>query len=350
MPVATHLELFLSLRNRHNARVIAGALAAVGMGLSFLPLAAGNEPIAAQVGEEEIPQSALEQEAASELLDLRRKIHEVYAATLDGMIAEKLLLAEANHRGISLEELETVEVTDKVSPVTDGDLNAWYAAHAHEVGGQSLDTIRAQLTGYLQEERRVLRRVAFLDELKEKTSVKILLEPFRLEVPAGNGPRLGLATAPVEIVEYSDFECPYCARGADTLNLVLEQYGDQISFVFRHYPLPFHQHANMAAQAASCAGDQGEFYAYHDLLFDNANALTQEDLIQYARESGVNEKPFTACLTSQKHAETVARDLAAGQRLGVTGTPAFFVNGRPLLGAQPLEAFVKVIDEELAGR
>ncbi len=338
------------MRARRGTRVVFGALAAMGMGLSFVPPADANDPLAAQVGGEGILQSALEQAAASELLDLRQKIHAVYAATLDEMIAKKLLLAEANNRGISLEELETLEVIDKVSLVTDADLNAWYAAHAHEVGGQPLDVIRAQLTGYLQEERRVLRRLAFLDELKEKTPVTILLEPFRLDVSSGNGPRRGLATAPVEIVEYSDFECPYCARGADTLNLVLDQYGDQVSFVFRHYPLPFHEHAQMAAQAASCAGDQGEFYAYHDLLFANTSALTEEDLNEYARKTGLNKKSFATCLTSQKHAETVSLDLAAGQQLGVTGTPAFFINGRPLLGAQPLEAFVKVIDEELAAR
>jgi predicted DsbA family dithiol-disulfide isomerase len=349
MPFATH-AFFSSLRARRGTRMVFGTLVAMGMGLSFMPPAAANDPLAALVGGEEIPQSALEQAAASELLDLRQKIHEVYATTLDEMIAQKLLLAEANNRGISLEELETLEVIDKVSLVTDAELNAWYAAHAHEVGGQPLDVIRAQLTGYLQEEQRVLRRLAFLDELKEKTPIKILLEPFRLDVPAGDGPRRGLATAPVEIVEYSDFECPYCTRGADTLDLVLERYGDQISFVFRHYPLPFHEHAQMAAQAASCAGDQGEFYAYHDLLFANTHALTQEDLVQYARKIGLNEKPFATCLTSQKHAGTVAEDLASGQRLGVTGTPAFFINGRPLLGAQPLDAFVRVIDEELAAR
>ena len=347
MSFATHLGLSSSLRA---SRALAGVLLALGMGVSFVPSAAGSESIAAQIGEDVIPQSALEQAAASELLDLRRKIHEVYASTLDEMIAQKLLLSEANNRGISLEELETLEVIDKVSLVTDADLNAWYAAHAQEVGGQPLDVIRAQLTGYLQEERRVLRRLAFLDELKEQTPIKILLEPFRLNVSAGNRPRRGLPTAPVEIIEYSDFECPYCTRGADALNLVLERYGDQVSFVFRHYPLPFHEHAEMAAQAASCAGDQDQFYAYHDLLFANGNALTEEDLAKYAQQVGLNERTFEKCLTSQKHAETVAEDLAAGQQLGVTGTPAFFINGRPLMGAQPLDAFIKVIDEELAAQ
>ena len=249
-----------------------------------------------------------------------------------------------------MEDLETIEVVQEVTPVSDVELEEWYALHAHEVGGQSLDAIRFQLIGYLQEERRTIRRLAFLSELEAKTNIERRLEPFRVAVATDGRARRGPDSAPIEIVEFSDFECPYCSRGAATIDQVLEHYGDRVSLVFRHYPLPFHKQAELAAQAASCAGDQGRFFEYHDQLFAHADALKSEDLTRYAEELGLNDEVFTVCLGSGKHAPTVAADLAVGRKLGVTGTPAFFINGRPLLGAQPLDAFIRLIDEELDQR
>lgn len=314
------------------------------------PASWAADPVVAVVGDVEISRVALEDAAAGQLLDLRQKMHEVYAVTLENMIAERLLNAEATRRGLSLTELERVEVTEKVTAITEADLNAWYAAHAHEVGGQPLDAIRFKLTGFLQEERQVERRLAFLKELKAATPVEHRLEPFRLEVASADRPRRGPENAPVEIIEFSDFECPYCARGAATIDQVVERYGDKVSVVFRHYPLPFHPNAPLAAQAASCAGEQGKFYAYHDLLFANVKALGPDDLVRYAERLNLKKTAFQACLDAGRHEKTVEQDLAAGTALGVSGTPAFFINGRPLLGAQPLEAFVKAIDEELASR
>ncbi len=307
-----------------------------------------SDPVVAVVGDTKISQSELDDAAAGQLLDLRQKMHEVYAVTLENMIAERLLTEEASKRGLSLSELEQVEVSEKVPAITEAELNAWYAEHSHEVGGQPLDAIRFQLMGYLQEERQDQRRLAFLEELKGKTPVDNRLEPFRLEVAGANRPRRGPANAPVEIIEFSDFECPYCTRGAATIDQVVEHYGDKVSVVFRHYPLPFHQNAPLAAQAASCANEQGKFFAYHDLLFANGKALGPDDLVRYAQQLNLKEAPFKACLESRRHEKTVEEDLAAGTALGVSGTPAFFINGRPLLGAQPLDAFMKVIDQELA--
>ena len=167
-------------------------------------------------------------------------------------------------------------------------------------------------------------------------------------MPTGDSPRFGNPEAPVQIVEFSDFQCPYCTRGASTLDEVKEAYGDKVTVVYRHFPLSFHMEAYKAAQASECANDQSKFWEYHDLLFANQRALTEPDLVSYAEQLSLNMGDFTECLNSGKHAATVDEDMAEGAAVGMQGTPGFFINGRFLNGAQPFEAFKEIIDAELA--
>jgi protein-disulfide isomerase len=149
---------------------------------------------------------------------------------------------------------------------------------------------------------------------------------------------------------FSDYECPYCKRGEDVVAQVMSTYGDKIRLVFRDYPLPFHANARPAAEAAKCANAQGKFWEYHDKLFANQASLGVEDLKRYAGEVGLDQAQFDSCVGERKFQNDVQADLDAGQQVGVDGTPAFFINGRMLSGAQPFEAFKSVIDEELAAK
>ena len=175
-----------------------------------------------------------------------------------------------------------------------------------------------------------------------------MLEPPRVTLDiTDDEPAKGPEDAPIVLVEYSDFQCPYCARAQPSVAQVLQTYGDKVRLVFRDFPLAMHDNAQLAAEAGQCAAEQGQFWEYHDVLFANARALAASDLQQYATDLGLDMIPFNSCLESGRHTNGVQADLASGQARGVSGTPAFFINGRLLSGAQPFSAFQKIIDEEL---
>jgi protein-disulfide isomerase len=184
-------------------------------------------------------------------------------------------------------------------------------------------------------------------ELRTKAGVTTNLEPPRFDVGIGTSPAKGPATAPVTIVEFADFECPYCGRVLPIVQQVLETYGDKVRLAFRDYPLPNHTKAPKASEAAACAAEQGQFWEMYEKLFASAPRLDEIDLKRYAIDLGLDSATFYECLDSGKTAAQVQANVQAGQELGISGTPAFFINGRLVGGAQPFERFQEVIDEEL---
>jgi protein-disulfide isomerase len=176
----------------------------------------------------------------------------------------------------------------------------------------------------------------------------LLSEAETRQVPPTDGAfARGPESAPVTIVEFSDFECPYCSRARTTLDRLLEQYGQQVRLVFRHFPLEFHTNAEMAAQAALAAGEQGRFWEMHDLIFDNQSRLSRNDLLEYAGRLGLDLNAFRQYVDSAAGQPRIEADLELGRRVGVRGTPTFLINGRTVNGAQPIERFQELVDEEL---
>ena len=214
--------------------------------------------------------------------------------------------------------------------------------------GASLDQVRAPIRNLLTQERAQTRREEFLEGLKKNTPVTITLDPPRQAVDEAGRPAQGPEGAPIEMIEFSDFQCPYCLKANPTVMQVLKTYGDRIRFVYRNFPLPNHPNARPAAEAAQCANEQGKFWPYHDRLFALGGRLSDEDLKRAATDSGVDTAKFDNCVATHKYKADVDADVAAGEAAGVDGTPAFFINGRVLTGAQPFEAFKQIIDEELA--
>jgi protein-disulfide isomerase len=171
-----------------------------------------------------------------------------------------------------------------------------------------------------------------------------------LVVSADNDPALGPENAPVTIIQFSDFQCPFSKRYFDeTEQLILSAYGDQVRYVFRDFPLTsIHPQAEKAAEAARCAFDQGKFWEYHDMLFQNQGALDVDSLKSYAAALGLDQTAFNLCLNSGKYAEEVEKDIEDARSYGVTGSPTLFINGRKVVGAQPYAVFQNIIEEELA--
>ncbi len=169
-----------------------------------------------------------------------------------------------------------------------------------------------------------------------------------LPIQIKSSPSLGSPKAPVTIVEFTDFECPFCRKVQPTLMQIRKSYPDQVRLVFKNFPLSFHSHSRQAHLAALCADDQGKFWEYRNLLFANPKALKNSDLLNYAKTLGLASETFSNCLNQEEHAQKIDDDMKEAISLGVQGTPAFLINGRLLEGAQPFSSFQQVIDEELA--
>jgi protein-disulfide isomerase len=299
----------------------------------------------------EVDERALQQPATNfGSLKLGQALYEARRIAIEELVANRLMDQEAKARGIERSALVEKEISDKVAPVGDVDVANWYQANQGRVQGAPLDQVRAPIRAYLIQERMEDARQRYVDTLKAKTPVRVTLEPPRQQVSAANGPAKGATSAPILMIEFSDFQCPFCLRAHATVDQVLKTYGDKIRFVYRHYPLPNHPNAKPAAEASACAAEQGKFWPYHDRLFEQQSKLSDSDLKQHAAELGLDTAKFNACVDSHKFKSLVEADARDGEEAGVNGTPAFFINGRMLSGAQPFESFKRIIDEELAAK
>jgi protein-disulfide isomerase len=298
----------------------------------------------AEVDEKALQQSASEFGSAK----LSQALYSARRAALDEIVAAKLFDEAAKAAGVDRSALVEKEITAKIPAVTDAQIEEWYRANQARVQGAALEQVRAPIRNYLTQERMHDIRTQYLESLKAKTPVRINLDPPRQRIANSDSPARGPANAPIEIIEFSDFECPFCLRADPTVRQVMSTYGDKVRLVYRHYPLPNHPNARPAAEASACAADQGKFWAYHDRLFSGRVKLENADLKQHAVEIGLDAAKFNACLDSHVKKSKVDEDMRAAEEAGVNGTPAFFINGRSLSGAQPFEAFKRIIDEELA--
>jgi protein-disulfide isomerase len=280
-------------------------------------------------------------------LKLSQAMYEARRMALDDLVGNALIDQDAKARNVDRAALVEQEISRKASQPTDAEIAAWYQANQQRVQGATLDQVRSPIRAYLLQEHTTAARQAYVERLKTRTPVKLMLEPPRLAVNAADGPAQGPPNAPIEMIEFSDFQCPYCQRAHPTVKQVLDTYGSRVRLVYRNYPLPNHPNARPAAEAAQCANEQGKFWPYHDRLFANPTKLSDADLKQGAAELGLDAGRFNACVDSHKYKAVVDADIKDGDAAGVSGTPAFFINGRSLTGAQPFEAFKRIIDEEL---
>jgi len=314
--------------------------------------ASADEPVATVNGAP-VTRAELDELVAAEVSKLEEQAHQLRLQALAEIIDGKLLDAEAARRGVTREALERAEITDKVAPVTDRDVEAFIAANRDRLPADPR-SLEPQIRRYLGDQRVAARREAFLEELRAGADVKVLLKAppvFRAPIDLAGAPARGPENAPVTIVEFSDFHCPFCRRVQPTLDALLKKYPTQVRLVYKHMPLDsLHPRARRAAEASWCAQQQGRFWEYHDALYEDGSAGTDEELTAIARRLGLDLQAFAACLASDEPKATVQRHVEEGMRYGVSGTPGFFINGRSLQGAQPLENFVRVIEEELAGR
>jgi protein-disulfide isomerase len=297
-----------------------------------------DNPVVAIVDGRSITLRDIEQAVALPLYLLDTQRQQLLHRAIQKLIDEQLLEAEASRRGVRVPQL--------LEEASESESIARLAALPSPVRRQATQDRKSSLN--LQEQQRI--RQALIVSLRRQADVRITLpnlEPPVLSIDPEGDRRLGSEHAPITIVEFSDFQCPYCQQSVKVLKALRKLYGERIRIVYRDYLGPNHRYALKAAEAARCAGEQGKFWEYHDLLFDRQSSGSW-DFLALAKELGLQREAFEACQDSGRYREQISKDLQDGLQLGITSTPTFFINGRPLVGAQPLANFQALIDRLLA--
>lgn len=321
------------------------------LGLGITSMAGAASAPLAEVDGVAITADEVEKPLASQLSKLEEQIYNLKLQRLEALINEKLLAKEAAKRNLTTPALLDAEVTAKVGLVTEQEIEKFYQDNKAQIKGEQAQ-VREQIRAFLQNQKLTAKREEFLKSLRAQAKVVVNLKapPIqRIDVSVQGAPFKGGEKAAVTIVEFSDFHCPFCRQVISTLAKLESQYGEKIKLVFRDFPIEnLHPGATKAHEAARCANEQGKFWPYHDKLFASPPSSSPEVFKGLAKDVGLDAVTFETCLGSGKYQAAIKEDIAEGNRVGVGGTPAFFVNGRLISGAQPVEAFARVIDDELS--
>ena len=295
-------------------------------------------------------------EGAMKSIELRRTQFEIELErdrkvalddALEGIVRDRLLAAEAKKHKVSVEELIALEVDSIVPQPADDFVVQFYNENKSRLEGSLADNASA-IRDYLRSEKRQTVFESFVADLKKDYGAKSWLEPSRTTIATAGRPSKGPADAPVTIVEFSDFECPFCRALFPTLERIEADYKDKLRVVYLQFPLAtMHTHARKAAEASLCAYEQNKFWPFHDAMFNDQQNLSVNDLKQKAKDLSLDMKAFNTCLDSGKYLSEIQSDMEEGVRVGISGTPAIFINGRLLIGAQPYADIQKIVEDEL---
>ena len=277
----------------------------------------------------------------------RSQRHQVIETAMKQFVRDKLVESEAEARGVTVDALVAEVLGDQVE-VTDDDVRFFYIQNQAQLG-QPFEVIAPQIRDYLESQNRDSALEEFAEGLAADHDVDYVLEPFRVDIETAGSPLFGSADAPITLIEFSDFECPYCRSFMPTLEQVKAEYPDEVKIVFKQFPLnQIHPKAQKAAEASLCAHEQGKFWETHDLYFAEQDRLEIADLEEKAGRLDLDTAAFSACLASGKYVDVITADTSDGAAVGVNGTPAIFINGRPLPGgAVPFETVAEMIEDEL---
>ncbi|MDP2344501.1 MAG: DsbA family protein [Deltaproteobacteria bacterium] len=273
---------------------------------------------------------------------------------LENHVTETLVGVEAKKAGKTNEEWVRGEVEKRVPEPTEADVQAFYDKQKAAMGDQlpPLEMVKPQVVGFLKREKSEAAVEEVISGLvKTATVVKKLPDvrspPIDLSASKTTAVK-GKAGAKVKVVEFADFQCPYCTKAADIVKELSTKYGDRVEFQYRHFPLrQMHPQAQRASEIAQCSGEQGKFWEVHDALYANQSALDEENAKRLAKEAGVDETKLTECLAAGRGAAQVDEDFAKGELAGVEGTPSFFINGRSFTGNPTVAGLASAIEEEL---
>jgi len=316
----------------------------------FACKASDNSEKIAEVDGVAIHRSEVDRAAGKSLSTAREQVYKLERQKLDEYIGATLLTREAKRQSISVSTLMEREVDNKVAPITEDNIKSFYEENRTRLPVE-FDKVHDQIRDYLRDQKIENQKAAYIKALRSKATITTQLKAppvYRSDVPFTGAPIRGAEKAPVTIVKFEDFQCPFCKTAQPTFKDLLKKYDGKVRLVHKDLPLDaIHPLARQAAEAARCAGEQGKFWEYHDQLYSVSPKLSSEDLKNSAKQVGLNTAVFDQCLASGKYRGLVQKDLNDGAQLGLTGTPTFFINGREMSGALPMDTLSEVIDEEL---
>ena len=308
------------------------------------------ETVVASVNKIEITQKQVDDSVGARIFPLQQQLYAIRKAALENLIVSKILEGEAAARGVSIEALRRQLTLGEIN-VTREQVEEAYAQNASFFAAMSPDEARERLRLDLENQERMKHYRAGLDALRKKWSVTMNFAPpaFFTELDDGVSPVRGSNRPAVTIVEFSDFECPYCKAAQRALAEVLEHYGGQVRLVFKHLPLEGHRNSMAAARAAYCAAEQDRFWQFHDALFE-AKELSSAAFTQIGTDLGLGLPKFQACLNSEQSRTAVNKDLETARLFLIESTPTFIINGKLVPGALSFADFQKLIEQELSQR
>jgi len=310
---------------------------------------AAADEVVAEVAGRGITLREVDQRAAGGLQRLAQEEYELRRQALEELVSERLVEREASARGLSREALLEAEVAGKVKPPTAEQVRAVYDHSRDRLGDRTFAEVAPHIERSLADQARAERQAEFHRQLRARSTVRVSLQAPRsaVTVPA-DAPSLGPEGAAITLVEFLDYQCPYCHKAQEVVDRVLARYKGQVRLVHRDFLLG-RPRSLPAARAARCAGDQGRFWDYHKDLLTRPGDMSDDDLKARAASLKLDGGGFATCVASGRHDKAIQQAVDDGHALGITGTPTFFVNGRRLVGAQPVEAFQELIDAELRG-
>lgn len=329
------------------SRTVTGLV--LGMSLGAFASQAGPDEnratVVAEVNGQKLTYADLEQKQAAKLLQARYEFYQAQRDALEQLIDGQLLEMQARREGLSVEQLLQRDVLGQIKDPTEDQIQIF---HEGMKTNEPLEAVRDKIVATVRQLRVTKARAAYSQSLRRQATVRVALTPPKSAIALDDAPRRGPQDAPILIVEFADYECPYCQRSVADLKKIQEEFAGKVAVAFKDFPLPMHRNAQKAAEAASCAGRQGRFWDFHDLMFANTQKLEPVHLKEYARALKLDATRFDQCLDAGEQAAAVRADLAQAQRLGLTGTPSFFINGHFLSGAVQYSTLREIVEQQLA--
>lgn len=332
---------------------VSGKFLRLGLGAALALLGAGSMSaqndtgeVVANVGGVKVTMAELEQEESAKLLSAHYQYYQAQTKALNELIDKKLLEQKAKSENLTVDQLVDRDIKSQVKDATEDQLKVYYEGLETD---QPYDAVRGKILEQIRQVRTTKARSAYVKALRAQTAVYITLAPPHAHVDVQNAQMLGSEKAPVTVVEFADYECPYCQKVAADVKKLQADLGDKVAFIFKDFPLSMHTRAEKAAEATRCASKQGKYWELHDELF-HSKELDVDQLKAQAQALKLDTAQFDKCLDSGEQAAAVERDRKEGLRLGITGTPSFFINGHFLSGALDYATLRQVVEQQLAAQ
>lgn len=278
------------------------------------------------------------------LFQAKNAYYDAEKKAIDATMDDYLLGRQAKKENLAVPQLLDLHVNSQIAPdPSDEALKVYYEGLNTS---DPFETLRDKILDHLREVRLGRAKLAYMQQLRKQANITVKLAAPRADLTTGNAPVRGAEQATLTLIEFADYECPYCQQSEPDLNKIEAEYKSTLAFAYKDFPLPTHTHAQKAAEAAQCAGVQNKYWEYHDFLL-TSRQLEVPQLKAAAQAIGLNTGDFDKCLDSGVRAAAVKANFEEGLQLGISGTPSFLLNGRFISGSIPYEQLRQIIDEEL---